>query len=87
MRWRRRRRHLSESSTTGARFTRFTSTQVQILTQQAMQTVHDGQGSEEENASETHKSRPDNSRGTPVFVKLNPNLTHHALDCAVARFT
>jgi hypothetical protein len=52
-----------------------------------MQTVHDGQGSEEENASETHKSRPDNSRGTPVFVKLNPNLTHHALDCAVARFT
>ena len=25
---------------------------------------------------ETHKSRPDNSRGTPVFVKLNPILPH-----------
>ena len=86
MRWRRRRRHLSKSSTTGAPFTRFTNTQVQILTQQAMQTVYDGQGSEE-NASETHKSRPDNSRGTPVFVKLNPNLSHSALGCAVARFT
>ena len=60
VRWRRRRRHLS--STTGARFTRVTSTQVQILTQEAMQTVHDGQGSEE-NASKTYKNRPDNSRG------------------------